>query len=197
MSSHQSEDIVCSKDNLFYNLFTHKEIDTCGHIFHFLKKSIKKQNSKTVMPFPSLIKGLIAKSRLKLPSGLTVVQRDYPIGAHTVTRSIAHIKGSRTGVSSIPRDRVEEEGSDTKEEIDRFTTTLETSAQPSSSAPARGLDRLDRLLARVDQLYTLLDSHVQHIADQFAYIQGQITTLSSQIEDLSIDHGSDSEFDLF
>ena len=38
-----------------YDLFTHKEIDIFGHIFHVLKKSIEKQNSRTVMPFPSLI----------------------------------------------------------------------------------------------------------------------------------------------
>ena len=87
------------------------------------------------MPFPSLIMGLIAKARLKLPSGLTVVQRNYPIGAHTVTRSTAHIKGSKTCVRTIPWDRVEEEGGDTDEEIDRFTFTPETSAQPSSSVP--------------------------------------------------------------
>ena len=43
-----------------YDLFTHKEIDICGHIFHILKKSIEKQTSKTIMPFPSLIMGLIA-----------------------------------------------------------------------------------------------------------------------------------------
>ena len=88
------------------------------------------------MPFPSFIMGLIAKTRLKLPSGLTVVQRDYPIGAHIVTPSTTHIKGSKTGVSSIPRDRVEEEGGDTKEEIERFTTAPKSSAQPSSSALA-------------------------------------------------------------
>ena len=87
------------------------------------------------MPFPTLIMGLIAKAMLKLLSGLTVVQRDYPIGAHTVTRSTAHIKGSKTGVHKIPRARVEEEGGDIEEEIDRFTSTLETSAQPSSLAP--------------------------------------------------------------
>ena len=80
------------------------------------------------MPFPTLIMGLIAKAMLKLPSGLTVVQRDYPIGAHTVTRSTAHIKGSKTGVHTIPRACVEEEGGDIEEEIDRFTSTLETSA---------------------------------------------------------------------
>ena len=61
--------------------------------------------------------GLIAKTRLKLLSGLTVVQRDYPIGAHIVTRSIAHIKGSKTGVHTIPQARDEDEGGDIEEEI--------------------------------------------------------------------------------
>ena len=124
------------KTIFLYDLFTHKEIDICGHIFHLLKKSIEKQNSRIVMPFPSLIMGLIAKSRLKLSSGLIVVQRDYPIGAHSMTRSTTYIKGSRTGVSSIPKDHVEEKGGDTEEEIDRFTTALEILAQPSSSSLA-------------------------------------------------------------
>ena len=119
-----------------YDLFTHKEIDICGHIFHLLKKSIEKQNSKTVMPFPSLIMGLIAKTKLKLPNGLTVVQRDYPISAHTVTRSTTYIKGFKIGVHTIPQDCVEDEGGDTEEEIERFTSAIEPSAQPSSSAPA-------------------------------------------------------------
>ena len=102
--------------------------------------------------------GLIAKTKLKLLSGLTVVQRDCPINAHTVTRSTAHIKGSKTGVHTIPQAHVEDEGGDTKEEIDRFTSALETSARPSSSALARGPNRLNRLLARVDQMFTMLDS---------------------------------------
>ena len=72
------------------------------------------------------------------------------------------MKGSKIGLHTIPRDRVEDEGGDTEEEIDRFTSTPESSAQPSSSTPARGPDRLDRLLYRVDQMYTMLDSHVQH-----------------------------------
>ena len=108
------------------------------------------------MPFLTLIMGLIAKERLKIPSGLTVVQRDYSIGAHTLTRSTAHIKGSKIGMHTIPRPRVEEEGGDIEDEIERFTTALE----PSSSAPTRGPDRLDRLLARVKKMYTMLDSHV-------------------------------------
>ena len=144
--------LFAPRTRFLYDLFTHKEIDICGHIFHLLKKSIEKQNSRTVMPFP-------------LPSGLKVVQRDYPIGDHTVNRSTAHIKGSKTGVHTIPRDRVEDEGGDTEEEIDRFTSTLESSAQPSFSTPARGPEKLDRLLHRVDQMYTMLDLHVQHTAN--------------------------------
>ena len=46
-----------------YDLFTHKEIDIYGHIFHILKRSIEKQNYRTVMPFPSLIMVLIVKTR--------------------------------------------------------------------------------------------------------------------------------------
>ena len=93
-----------------YDLFTHKEIDICSHIYHLLTKSITKRNSRTILPFLSLIMGLIAKTKLKIPSGLTIVQRDYPISSHTVTRSKAYITGSRIGVSQIPRDDVEEEG---------------------------------------------------------------------------------------
>ena len=90
-------------------------------------------------------------------------------------------------------DRVADEGEDTEEEIDRFTSATKPSAQPSSSAPAQGPDRLNRLLDRVEQMYTMLDSHMRHIVDQFSYVQGQITALSSQIDDLSVNHGSDSE----
>ena len=61
------------RTKFMYDLFTHKEIDVCGHIFHLLKKSIAKQNSRTVMLFPTLIMGLIAKERLKLLSGFTLV----------------------------------------------------------------------------------------------------------------------------
>ena len=62
-----------------YDLYTHKEIDICGQIFHLLTKSITERNLRTIMPFPILIMGLIAKTRLKIPNGLTIVPRDYPL----------------------------------------------------------------------------------------------------------------------
>ena len=70
-----------------YDLYPHKEIDICGHIYHLLPKSITKRNTRTIMPFPTLIMGLIAKTRLKIPNGLTIVPRDYPIGANIMTRT--------------------------------------------------------------------------------------------------------------
>ena len=138
--------LLAPRTMFLYDFFTHKEIDICGHILYMLKKSIMKQNSRTIMPFPFLIMGLIAKEHLKISSGLKIVQRDYPIGAHT----LKVVQGSKIGVHMIPHDHVKEEGGDTEEEIDRFTYALEISAQPSFSALARGPDRLDRLLTRVD-----------------------------------------------
>ena len=117
-----------------YDLYTHKEIDICGHIYHILTKSITRRNTRTIMPFPSFIMGLITKTRLKIPNGLTIVPRGYPIGANTVTRSRAHITEPKTFVSQIRRDDVEEEGGDIEEEIDRFTSALESSTQPSFQA---------------------------------------------------------------
>ena len=156
--------LSAARTRFLFGLFTHKEIDICGHIFHILKKSIAKQTTRIVMPFPTLIMGLIANTWLKISSGLKVVPRDYPIGGHTIVRSLAHIKKSKTGVPPMPQALVEEEGGDTEDEIDRFTTALEPldqpSAQPSSSAPPKGPDRLDCSLAKIDQMSTVLDSHV-------------------------------------
>ena len=98
--------------------------------------------------------GLIANTWLKISSGLKVVPRDYPIGGHTIVRSSAHIKKSKTSVPPMPQARVEEEGGDIEDKIDRFTTAPkpldQPSAQPSSSTPPRGPDKLDCLLAKID-----------------------------------------------
>ena len=104
------------------DLFTHKEINICSHIYHFFNKCITKRNSRLVLPFLSLIMALITRARVKIPSGLLVMQRDYPIGAQTMTRSKAHIPRPSVGVSQIPRDNVAEESGDTEEEIEHFTS---------------------------------------------------------------------------
>ena len=156
-----------------------------------------QEELKDNIAIPKSHYGSHIKTKLKIPSGLTIMQRDYPIGAQTVTRSKSHITGVKTGISQIPRDDIKEEGRDTKEEIDRFTSTFEGSAQPSSQAQARGPDRLDRLIARVEQMYGMLESYVQHTSDQFFYIEGQITMLSPQIEDMTMEQGSESESEQF
>ena len=54
-----------------------------------LDQSHHQEDSRTVLPFPSLIMALITRTRLKFPSGLTIIERDSPIGAPTMTRSKA------------------------------------------------------------------------------------------------------------
>ena len=137
-----------------YDLFTHKEIDICGHIYYPLTKCITKKISRTVLPFPSLIMAFIARTRLKFPSGITMVQRDYMIITQMMNQSKAHITGP--GISQIPRDNVKEEGGDMEEEIDRFKSAPEGLAQPSSQAQARGPNCIDHLIAWVEQMYGML-----------------------------------------
>ena len=41
------------KTIFLYDLYTHKEIDICGHIYHLQTKSITKRNTRTIIPFPT------------------------------------------------------------------------------------------------------------------------------------------------
>ena len=82
--------------------------------------------------------------------------------------------------------------------MDKFISAPEGSAQPSSQASARALDHLDRLIARVEQMYGMLETHMQNTTNQYTYIEGQITRLSSQIDDMIMEQrqqqeGSESE----
>ena len=146
------------------NLFTHKEIDICNHIYYLFTQCITKRNLRLVLPFPNLVMALIARARVKIPSGLPVMQRDYPISAQTMTRSKAHITKPSVGISQIPRDDMDEEGGDTKEEIDRFTSAPEDITQPSSQACALAPDHL---ISRVEHMYGMLESHMRNSSTQF------------------------------
>ena len=97
--------LSAARTRFLFDLFTHKEIDICGHIFHILKKSIAKQTTRTVMPFPILIMGLIANTLLKIPSGLKVVPRGYPISGHTIVRSSAQDWCASHAISTCGRGR--------------------------------------------------------------------------------------------
>ena len=60
-----------------YDLFTHKEINICGHIYHLFVKSIKKRNARLILPFPSLIMSFILRARVKTPSGLPMSRPSF------------------------------------------------------------------------------------------------------------------------
>jgi len=56
-----------------YDLFTHKEIDIYGHIYHLFVKSIKKRNARLFLSFPSLVMSLKIRTKVMIPSGLLVM----------------------------------------------------------------------------------------------------------------------------
>ena len=56
-----------------FNLFTHKEINIYGHIYHLFIKSITKRSSRLTLPFPSLVMSLILRARVKIPDRKSVV----------------------------------------------------------------------------------------------------------------------------
>ena len=118
-----------------HDLFTHKEIDICGHIYHLFVKCMKKRKSRLTLPFPCLVMSLISRAKVKIPSGLSVMQREKPISEKTIIRSKALIPGPSTDVSQIPRDEAAEEGGNTDEEIDCFTSVPKDTPQPSCHAP--------------------------------------------------------------
>ena len=167
-----------------FNLFTHKEIDICSHIYYLFIKSITKSNSRLTLPFLSLVMSLILRARVKISSGLQVIQRKDHISEQTIIRSKAHIPGPIVSVSQIPIDDVVEEGGDTKEEIEHFTSVPEDTAQPFSQAQARAPDSLNHLIRRVKELHVMLALHINHSTSQFTYLEGQITASSFQIDDM-------------
>ena len=75
---------------------------------------------------------LISRARVKIPSGLSVMQREEPISEQTIIRSKAYIPNLGTNTSQIRRDEVAEEGGNTDDEIERFTSVTEDTPQPSS-----------------------------------------------------------------
>ena len=121
--------LLALRSLFLFDLFTHKEIDICSHIYRLFPKCITKRNLRLTLPFPSLVMSLITRARVKIPSGLQMMQREDPINAQTMTRSKAHIPKPFVGVSQIPRD---EERGDTE----HFTSVPEDTTQPSSQMRA-------------------------------------------------------------
>ena len=74
---------------------------------------------------------LISRAKVKIPSGLLVMQREEPISEQTIIWSKGHIPKPSVGVSHILRDEEAKEGGNTDEEIDQFTSVLEDTPQPS------------------------------------------------------------------
>ena len=124
------------------------------------------------------------------------MSREESISEHTINQSKAHIPGleRKAGVAQVQREGAEAKGGNTEDEIDQVTQGPKDVPQPPSQAQARAPDCLDLLLGRVEQMHAMLNVHIDYSTRQFTYLQGKITTLSSQIQDFE---KLDSESDAF
>ena len=50
--------LLAPRTVFLHDLFTQKEVDICGHIYHLFVKCIKKWKSRLTLPFPSLVMSL-------------------------------------------------------------------------------------------------------------------------------------------
>ena len=99
------------------------------------------------------------------------MQKEELISEPTIIQSKAHIPGLEIGASQIPRDEAAYEGSNTEDEIDRFTHVPGDTPQPSSQAQAKEPNRLDLILGRVEEMLAMLNAHIDYFTRQFTYLQ--------------------------
>nr|POF01875.1 hypothetical protein CFP56_48057 [Quercus suber] len=73
------------------------------------------------LPFPGLIMSIIRHERVQIPHGLPVMKREDQISAQTMTRSKAHLCGSREEEERAEDEDTTAEGGNTDEDINSFT----------------------------------------------------------------------------
>ena len=95
--------------------------------------------------------------------------------------------GSEKFSEEIPKEILPPEPRVVQEIVEQEPTSPSTPDTPSVVEDLAYISTSSDSETYVEQMYGMLESHLQHTLDQFAYIQGQITVLSSQIEDMTIE----------
>ena len=148
-----------SRALFLHDLITDKEIDVCSHIFHILKKTVKRTASRNCLPFCHLI------SRILKLKGMHPSEDEHPypkpsqINIRTLYVSMSHTKKS------------------SKHEIH---------ATPgSSSSTSHAYDeQLDNIMAAFQEINTKISGlatimHFQHI-----YFNTKFTSLQTQLDQI-------------
>ena len=105
--------------------------------------------------------------------------------------------GSKKFSEEIPKEILPPEPKEVQEIVEQEPTSPSTPDTPSVVEDLAYISTSSDSETYVEQMYGMLESHLQHTLDQFAYIQGQITALSSQIEDMTMEQGSELESEQF
>ena len=80
-----------------HDLITNEEIDICTHIFHILRKTVTRTDSRTYMPFCCLISRILQLKGIHPLEDESPYPKPSPINIHTLNARIGHRrKGIKT-----------------------------------------------------------------------------------------------------
>ena len=80
-----------------HDLISDEEIDICAHIFHILRKTILRTNSRACIPFYCLISRILKLKGIHPSVDESPYPKPSPINSRTLNTSIGH---SRMGIKT-------------------------------------------------------------------------------------------------
>ena len=127
----------------FHDLISDEEIDICAHIFHILRKTVLRTDSRACIPFCCLISRILKLKGIHPSDNESPYPKSSPINISTLNASIGH---SRKGIKT------------------------ETSAPPSGSHSASSSydEKLDNIMTSINDISTKISGlatllHHHHI----------------------------------
>ena len=148
-----------------HDLISDEEIDICAHIFHILRKTILRTNSRACIPFYCLISRILKLKGIHPSVDESPYPKPSPINSRTVNASIGH---SRMGIK----------------------TETSTSHNGSRSSSSSYNEKLDNVMASVHDistkmfgLATLLHHHNIRCDTKFTSLQTQLDQIQRKLKE--------------
>ena len=148
-----------------HDLISDEEIDICAHIFHILRKTILRTNSRACIPFYCLISRILKLKGIHPSVDESPYPKPSPINSRTLNTSIGH---SRMGIK----------------------TETSTSHNGSCSSSSSYDEKLDNIMAsihnistKMSELTTLLHHHNIRCDTKFTSLQTQLDQIQRKLEE--------------
>ena len=148
-----------------HDLISDEEINICAHIFHILRKTVLRTDSKACIPFYCLISRILKLKGIHPSVDESPYPKPSPINSRTLNTSIGH---SRMGIK----------------------TETSTSHNGSCSSSSSYDEKLDNFMAsihnistKMSELTTLLHHHNIRCDTKFTSLQTQLDQIQRKLEE--------------